>query len=265
MKPRFSLLLILLAASAAPPGAAHEGGPGFHHLSVDVRELNATESRSYALESDEGPFREGWVFIVYGGTEGPGRVIVNLTHANRTVTQWQWGAGSFHKNTTRLPATGGYNLTLWNPSDARVRYAFYFDQSCNCQSKVIPLPGGFVLFNYDFPAGRDAFVGFPTLPGWHLQGAVATLREGTEAHWPQDFEILVEQEARDRGWINFTFKTPTTTRYYVFMEALAGASLENPVELTPLVEATAHRAPAPGSIFIIVAASIAALVQRRNA
>lgn len=262
--PPFSAFLgVLLVVTSATPVTAHQGGTGFHHLSVDVRQLNATESRSYALESDEGPFREGWVFIVFGGLEGPGRAILNLSHANRTVTQWQWDSGSSHKNTTRLPATGGYNLTIWNPSAEKVRYAFYFDQSCNCLDKVIPLPGGFVIFNYDFPAGRDVFVGFPTLPGWHIRGAVATLREGPNARWPQDFDILVEREQRDRGWINFTFQTPATTRYYVFMEAVAGASLDDPVTLTPLVEAKARQASAPTIVFLL-AAVVSATLWRRH-
>lgn len=263
MKTACWLGLVLVAIVFAPAASAHEGGTGFHHLSVEVRDLNATEARSYHLESDEGPFREGWVFLVYGGVEGSGRVVVNLTHANRTVTQWEWSGGAFSKNTTRLPGTGDYNLTLWNPSASKVRYAFYFDQSCNCQMKVIPLPGGFVLFNYDFPAGRDAFVGFPTLPGWHVKGAVATLKEGTEARWPQDFDILVENARRDRGWINFTFKTPTTARYYVFMEALAGATVENPVTLTPLVEADPPKAPAPSAFVMILAVGIMAFAWRR--
>lgn len=256
------LAILVVLAGLASPARGHEGGTGFHHLSVDVRQLNASETRTYALESDEGPFRQGWVFIVYGGVEGPGRVIVNLTHDGEVVDQWTWGAGTFSKNTTRLPATGTYNLTVWNSGAQPTKYAFYFDQSCNCQMKVIPLPGGFVLFNYDFPAGRTAFVGFPTLPGWHVEGAVATLRQGTEARWPQDFDILVQKEARDRGWINFTFKTPATTRYYVFMEAPAGASLENPVTLTPLVEAPAAKSPGLSIAFLGLGWLLAALAAR---
>ncbi|MGH9896276.1 MAG: hypothetical protein ACREA0_30640, partial [bacterium] len=172
MSIRTPLCLLVLLGLWAPSAAGHEGGTGFHHLSVEVRQLNASEARSYALESDEGPFRQGWVFIVYGGVEGSGSVVVNLTHGGQLVDQWTWRPGAYAKNTTRLPATGDYNLTLWNPGPESTKFAFYFDQSCNCQVKVIPLPGGFVLFNYDLPAGRDAFVGFPTLPGWHVKGAV---------------------------------------------------------------------------------------------
>lgn len=194
--------------------------------------------------------------------EGAGSVVVNLTHAGTVVDQWTWAPGAYSKNTTRLPATGDYNLTVWNPGPESTKYAFYFDQSCNCQMKVIPLPGGFVLFTYDFPASREAFAGFPTLPGWHVRGAVATLREGTQGRWPQDFDVLVEKEARDRGWINFTFQTPTTTRYYVFMEAPAAASLENPVTLTPLVEAPAAKAPVPAFPFLTSAILLAAFLVR---
>lgn len=258
------LLLLGFFLATTPASMAHEAGPGFHHLSVDVRDLNATDSRTYQLESDEGPFREGWVFIVYGGVQGETPVQVNLTTNGTVVDQWVWTPGSFHKNTTRLPSTGDYQLTVWNPSNATTRYAFYFDQSCNCTAKAIPLPGGFVLFNYDLPADRRAFVGFPTLDGWHLKGAVATLRPDTQARWPHDFDILVEEETLGRGWINFTFDTPSTARYYVFMEALSGASLEDPVDLTPLVEVEEKKEASGASALAALSAAVTVVWARRR-
>jgi hypothetical protein len=266
MRARWGVLAAaaFLLSAWAPIITAHGDGPGFRHLSVEVRHLNASESRDLPLASDEGPFREGWVFIVYGGVEGPAPVVVNLTFGDVVVEQWVWVPGDYHKNTTRLKHSGEHHLTFWNPSsNASTRYVLYYDQSCNCEAKSIPLPGGFVLFNYDLPAGRDVLVAFPSLPNWTLRGAVATL-DGAGTRWPDDFTLLTNATVSGRGWLNFTFTTPHETRYYVFVEAVDGASLEDPVFLRPLVEVAGPATPFPSFLAGIVAlvAGLAAFRRR---
>lgn len=274
MKPAILVLVFALGSSLA---AGHTAGPaatdpengaeGFLHLTVEVRELGPGESRHHDLATDEGPFQAGWVFIAYGGVQGNASVVVNLTHEGTPVDQWVWTPGEYHKNTTRLQDTGNHELTLWNPSKVdKTRYAFYFDQSCNCVGKQIPLPGGFVIFNYDLPAHKKAYVGLPSIPGWKLHAAVATLDQAT-ANWPDDFQILTQGGVEGRGWLNLTWTTPRTARYFVFVEALEGASIEAPVDLTPLLETQGANAPAPGGVllsFAVVVAAAAISIRRRG-
>lgn len=265
--PRAALAssLVLLLLVAAPPTMAHGQGQGFGHLNVDVRELGPGENRTLHLEPsmESGPLQADWVFITYALVEGPAPVMATLTYEGVPTSRFLWVTGA-NSNSTRLQFSGEHDLTLNNPSrNESTKYAFYFDQSCNCAGKLIPLPGGFVLFNYDLPAGRDVFIGFPLISGWHIRGAVATL-PGEDARWPSDFSNVTSGEARGPGWLNLTFRTSEAERYYVFVEALDGASLEDPLDLTPLVEVEGGSTPVgPGLVWVgTLAALVGARAQR---
>lgn len=247
------VVLITAALSATSVGAAHpeHGGDTLGHLDLDVQDLAPGETKVHSLLSEEGPLREGWIYIMYGAVEGPGRVVVNLTFEGEVADQFVWTGGAYHQNSTKIRASGMHDLELWNPTNETLRYAFYYDQSCNCAGKVIPLPGGFVLFNHVFEAGRtvtyDLFV---YDEAFTLNAKLASHDPDLPTgHWPTDFEVLDERTVSGKDWINFTFVPETTGTYYVFFEALEGGSPDDPVRLTPLIEVEDEEAaPAPAAL-----------------
>lgn len=233
----------------------------FFHLCLDIADLEPGANKTRHLLSPEGDLRAGWVYIIYGGVDGQGTIIADLVHDNKTVESFVWTPG-FHKNSTRIQSTGEHHLVLRNPSnDTSVRYAFYYDQSCNCVGKVIPLSGGFVLFNNKFPGDTDISVDFPMIDGWRLHAAAAWLPDDApQAHWPNDYTILTETTAKDQGWLELDFHTDEPGTYYVFVQALDGASPDDPVHLTPqwevhdeTDEAAAGMLPVWGSLVLVVA------------
>lgn len=251
------LLLIALSVALLVPSPLASGGhppeeeaEAFTHITLSVEDLPPGETVVHHLLSPEGPLRAGWIYIIYGGVQGEGQVVVNLTHAGDLTDRFVWTGGAFHKNSTKIQGTGDHDLVLWNPTNDTVRYAFYYDQSCNCAGKSIPLPGGFVLFNNKFQAGRevtyDLFVYDEAIT---LKAALAAYDpERSTADWPEDFDILEEKTVSGKDWLNFTFTPEETATYYVFYEAVAGASPEEPVMLTPIIEVESDEGEAPASV-----------------
>jgi hypothetical protein len=238
-------VLLLLPSSAAhmtEEGCHEESETNLCHLTLNVKDLPAGDEHVYALHSErlEGDFPIGWIVTAFAGIQGDGQVLANLTLASETRHTWTWSANTYSSNSTRVDAAGHYELRLKNPGTTSVRYAFYFDQSCNCAVKFIPINGGFVLFNYDLPADRDVRIGFPTIDGWHLKARLALLTD-ERGEWPRDFEVLETLEQKNKGWLRFDFHSEKAATYYVFVEAPEGVT-NGPdgrpvaVELTPLLE-----------------------------
>lgn len=267
--------LVICLAFLAPTGSAHMGHcegseDELCHISVTVQDLAPGQEHTYKLHSERvgGDFPEGWIVTAFGGIQGNGAVIVNLTTGNETLQQWTWTAGGFHSNSTRIERTGHYELRLRNTGAETVRYGFYYDQSCNCAYKVIPLPGGFVLFNYDLPAGRDVSVGFPTIEGWHVRAKLAKLTNDS-GEWPRDYDVLWTAEQKNKGWLYLNFTSGFQGTHYVFVEALEGVATNpdgspRPVELTPLLVVSEEKTPTPTILVVAAFALVALLIGRRR-
>jgi MYXO-CTERM domain-containing protein len=280
---RAPLLLALCALVVALPGAQADHAPiseeGIDHLNLKVEDIGPGESHALeVLSLDHGGLRPGWIYLIYGYVQGNASLDVAFRHEHEGVTAtWRWDPWTFAANTTKVRHEGRHEVILTNNGDESVLYAFYYDQSCNCAGKVIPLPGGVVLFNNMFPAGHTVNIAYPLLAGWHLYGALATHDETKPtASWPEDFEILAETEARGParegapvGWLNFTFEPAETRMHYVYLKALAGADPDDPVLLSPVHDVTAKTAdtdeesPAPWLLLPIAAVGLAALLRRR--
>src|SRR5687768_7674369 len=118
-------------------------GPGTElcHLVVNTQEVPAQSEHVYLLHSErvEGDFPKDWLLTAYGGVQGSRPLTVNITLDNETRHQWTWAANAFSSNSSRIDETGHYEMRIVNPWDQPVRYQFYFDQSCSCTFKVIPI------------------------------------------------------------------------------------------------------------------------------
>lgn len=246
-----------LFITGAPAALAdHESADGFvDHFRVHEDTLEpGAEHRLPIQSASHGDLRAGWIYILHAIVDGNHSLQASLQHKHEPVAEYTWHHDTPTTGYTKIQSTGAHELVITNPGEQAVDYRFYYDQSCNCEGKMIPLEGGSVMFNYPLPAGSEIQLSYPVVRDWHLKATLATYDETlASADWPQDFQILEEQEAEGPGngisgqrWMNFTIAPPANQMYYVHIEALNGGSPQEPVMLSAIFDVHAEReAPAP--------------------
>lgn len=271
---------LAFALLAAVPAAAHEGDHA-EHLAIRVDDLGPGENRTLFLTFEGGAFAAGWIFFVYGRVQADGAPMeIELRKPdNKTVVAgWTWEPGRYHTNSTMLPDASEYILWLHNPHpEETLRYAFYFDQSCECTDKTIGLDGGWGIFNLKAPADRkinftmgvyhiDMQAGGPVEPEGVRVKATAARLVDDRARWPDDFENITSAET-DQIKLSMEWETEDEGTQYVWVQVLEGASPQRPVLLFPNIkqEAAGGGAAAPAFVAALLATVVAlGLVRRRN-
>lgn len=270
---------VAFALMAAAPAAAHEGDHA-EHLSIRIDDLEPGQERILTLSFEEGEFAAGWIFFVYGSVQAEQALMeIELRKPDNetAVASWTWQPGRFHTNSTLLPETSEYVLALRNTHESEtLRYAFYFDQSCECSDKTIGLPGGWGLFNLKAPADRrinftmgvyhfDTQLGGPVEPhGVRVQATAAHLVD-ERARWPEDFANVTTAEATDSHLV-LEWETEEAGAQYVWVQILEGASPQRPVFLLPKItqeEAGGGDAAGPGGLALLLAVAFAVAVVGR--
>lgn len=280
MRPRL-VLAVLVALLAAPLAAAHEEG-GIPHVNPFIGDLPVGEVESFSLAFEEGPFEAGWVFIVnaivYNGTAAPN---FTLRFDNASVASWSAQPGAVTRHLTgRMPSSGLYGLDVTNPGPGTVKAGFFYDQSCNCAAKPIPveIPNGLVVFNADAKQGATWKATFPE-PAVHALKVTLATRTNERSQWPQDFRVLQTSTApvvKDVGagparLHELTWTAERDDRFYFFVEStqanLSRFDTRSPqaavasVMVTPFFEQLAAQPkPAPGAEVALVVGALALLV-----
>jgi hypothetical protein len=266
-----SLALLAALLLFVPLAGAHTGeGSGQRHLEVRPVQLGPGEHRDYLIESEEGPWQAGMVFLLYvqfhNGTRD---VLAELVHATgEVVLSWNLTAERRHHVTGRIPYDAAhYELRMTNIADNRTQFFFYFDQNCNCTFKPVPLQDGWVLLSYDLRRGRDYYIGFPLAAGWTVEAALAT-RTHDASIYPQAFDELQRKQETGPGWLEFNVQPADDARHYVFIWAREGSPpLPDPqrfVSITPLLEdRTPKDSPGAALAAVLAALGIAVAVRRR--
>lgn len=272
MKRSLAAAFAVLAVLAFPASAHQQTGGPLAHVSVQLAPLEPGESRAFWIEpgAEEGPWRAGMVIVLFVQfyNEARDAKVELLFSEVEVVKSWRLTDDVHHKVSTVLPFDDGpYELRFTNNATAKTQILFFFDQTCNCTAKPIPLDEGWVVFHYDFKADRRFLVAVPVLvENWTVQGQLAWLR-GEDGRWPDDFEILEDQTVSG-GWLNFTGVPESDRRYYIFYHAVSGSpSFPSPdqyVFITPLLEVEGEKAPSLAFLGVVAAIGAAALVQARR-
>ncbi len=262
--------LAILALAAAPALADHPT----NHFSVSVKDLAPEESITIHAGFEGGPLQKDWVFILVGAVisdHAPLQVVLSL-HGD-DLGEWIWApAEEAHLATLALPETSrDYVIELTNIGNESLRYAFYFDQSCDCLAKPLPFPGSFAIFNYDFKEGDDVWFSFDAPPGTEYEYEVLT-RIGESGEYPMGFavEARYPADALENGTIRFTATRPTT--YFFLVHSLGGPE---GAMLVPVVDvahaktnadevATKATPGAPALALIGIALVVARATRRRS-
>lgn len=271
-----ALVLVALAVMLAlvPGGAAHavDSGTAQTHLTVKIARLESGANESVAIETGEGPWQKGMIFIFYTYfSNATGDLQVDLVYNHSEVVKsWRLSGVAAAKAAAQIPHdVGPYELVFTNRGVSAIQYAFFFDQTCNCTTKFITLPGGFVVFRYDLEAGRKYSIGYPLANDWKAHAEIARLVDA-RADYPTDFATEASAAAEAPRWMNLTFSPKTTGQYYVFITEEHGVKngpdgRPIPLELTALFESAKAKSSALSVAAVVVgSAMVLALLGRRT-
>lgn len=223
--------LLLVVPAFLPIAEANHPQGGFIHVNPRTGTLAPGARDAIPLDFERGPFERGWVFVMNARVASNGTPArVELVYENRTVDAWDVPPGGTRLLSTLMPETGFYTLNWSNPGNETVRYAFFYDQSCDCAGKPIPFEilDGMVIFNQDLERGQRVRALFAEPPAMAVKIWLAK-RTGGGGTWPTDFTVLQEslqaEAVREPGaptegrLHEFNFTADETTRYYYFVQS----------------------------------------------
>lgn len=275
---KWVVLALLLPAIVAGPALGH--APAVEHVTPVLEEIGAGAQVVYHLHYERGDFAAGWLFtlaIRFTGGEGP--VEISLTTENGTsVNNWVLTRPNVTSHLSALlPETGAYAIGIRNSGDAPAYVQFFYDQSCDCAFKPIPIevPEGVVVFGVTVEGGARWRLVYPE-PLVHTLTLHLAVLENDRAQWPEDFRVIEKSETPvetpDGLLHEFVVAPEERTRYYVFAESvdtdlswlsqLAPEEMLYAVSIFPSYEEMdpLRQTPQPGFVglcAIVVAAAIA--------
>jgi len=218
------LALGLMLATASARGA----GGGVDHVTLIEGELAPGTSRVYDLKFGEGPLRRGWLFALVGQVSAGTAGLTLLDPGGQPAAEWRWEATTAPRwDGLTLPSDGEYRLRVTSDSDAALRYTLYYDQSCFCAGKKMPLEGGVVIFQGSAPAGApvEAWLGMDSSMETSVQVAY---RAAPAGRWPDDYQqisVVPSSETQDDGRFlqeSLAFTAASSDPYYVIVQSRKG-------------------------------------------
>jgi hypothetical protein len=217
------LLLVIIGIG---PARAQEGG--VDHVTLMEGELAPGASRVYQLKFGEGDLRRGWLFALVGQVRAGAAELVLLDPAGQAAGQWRWeSADTSRWEGLAIPRDGEYRLRVASVGVAALRYSLYYDQSCFCAGKKLPLEGGVVIFQASAASGSPVEAYLMTEGDMQTSVQVA-YRTGAAGRWPADYRVLpVEPQLDTRGdgssrQESLTFTAESPDPYYLIVQSRKG-------------------------------------------
>jgi hypothetical protein len=216
----------LCACTLLPSASAHQGH--IDHVNPHFSHLEPGGTNTDTLVPNEGTLEKGWEFLVVAIAQNGTATLTLTAPSGATEREWSVAPGAVAQLNTALKESGNYTLTVADRGAGPIDVAYYFDQSCNCVGKPIPveIPQGMVIFNIDPPKGKLVDALYPEPPAMRFK-VTAAMRTGERGVWPDDFKVLTSSEtpnvatdpkAPPARLHELTF-TSDGTRAYFFVEA----------------------------------------------
>jgi hypothetical protein len=218
-----ALLLALLGASTA---RAEEGG--VDHVTLMEGELAPGAARVYRLKFGEGDLRQGWLFALAGQVRAGAAELSLLDPAGKPAAQWRWEVTDAPRwDGIAIPRDGEYRLRVASAGATALHYTLYYDQSCFCAGKKLPLEGGVVIFQGSAAAGSPVEAWLATDRSMETSIQVA-YRSAPAGRWPNDYRLLTVAPHLDtqgdgsfrQESLAFTAESPDT--YYLIVQSRKG-------------------------------------------
>jgi hypothetical protein len=230
MAQRSLLVLFLLLASALPllaPAPARADG-GVDHVTLMEGELAPGAARDYRLKFGEGDLRRGWLFALVGQIRAGTADLTLLDPSGQPAAHWRWDTTDAPRwEGIALPRDGSYSLRVANSGAAPLRYTLYYDQSCFCAGKKLPLEGGVVIFQSSATPGAPVEAWLATDKGMEISVQVA-YRVAPAGRWPDDYRQLavtprLDTQAGDSfRQESITFTAASADPYYIIVQGRSG-------------------------------------------
>ena len=226
--PRFLIAALALLLAVVGAGLARAEGDGVDHVTLMEGELAPGASRVYQLKFGEGDLRRGWLFALVGQVHAGAAELTLLDPTGQPAAQWRWEpADATRWDGIAIPRDGEYRLRVASAGAAGLRYSLYYDQSCFCAGKKLPLEGGVVIFQGSAAPGSPVEAYLMTEGELETSVQVA-YRSGEAGRWPADYRVLpVEPQAGTRGdgsarqeSLAFTAESPDP--YYLIVQSRKG-------------------------------------------
>jgi hypothetical protein len=265
-----SLRSIILFASAliflAPALARADGG--VDHVTLMEGDLAPSGSRTYQLKFGEGDLRQGWLFGLVGQIHAGAADLTLLDPSGKPAAQWHWETTDTPRwDGIAIPRDGAYSLRVANTAAAALRYTLYYDQSCFCAGKKLPLEGGVVIFQGSASAGApvETWLALPK----DMEASVQLAYRSTPAgRWPADYRLLPvtphldTQNSDNYRQESITFTAASADPYYVIVQShkgIGGINFLTQEGSEGGGVALVHNAPAGPPWLLLVAAFAAAV------
>jgi hypothetical protein len=263
------VVLALLIACGGVAARAEEGG--VDHVTLMEGELAPGAARVYRLKFGEGDLRQGWLFALAGQVRAGAAELTLLDPAGKPAAQWRWEVTEAPRwDGIAIPRDGEYRLRVASAGATALRYTLYYDQSCFCAGKKLPLEGGVVIFQGSAAAGSPVEAWLATDSSMETSVQVA-YRSGPAGRWPDDYRLLPVAPHLDtqgdgsfrQESLAFTAESPDS--YYLIVQSRKGTggisflAQEGGADSAPLV---AQAAPARQDwlLWLAAGASIVALI-----
>ena len=218
------LVFALAFAGMAPAHAAD----GVDHVTLIEGELAPGAARTYQLVFAEGDLRAGWLFALVGQVQAGIADLTLIGPGGEQASHWRWTPTAAPRwDGIALPRDGAYSLRIGSAGDAALRYTLYYDQSCFCSGKKLPLEGGVIIFQASAAPGTrlESFLAMDTTMDTSVQLAY---RAAPAGRWPDDYRILPVTARNDTRsgdtyhQESITFKADTADPYYVIVQSRKG-------------------------------------------
>jgi hypothetical protein len=165
-------------------------GGGVDHVTLMQGELAPGAERVYQLKFGEGPLREGWLFALVGQVRSGAAALTLLDPSGQTAGQWRWETGAKTRwEGLSIPRDGDYRVRVASVGAEALRYTLYYDQSCFCAGKKMPLEGGVVIFQGSATPGTPVEAWLGINDGMETSVEVA-YRSAPAGRWPGDYTLI---------------------------------------------------------------------------
>jgi hypothetical protein len=225
---RFLIVVLAMLLAVLSAGLARAEGGGVDHVTLMEGELAPGASRVYQLKFGEGDLRRGWLFALVGQVRAGAAELTLLDPTGQSTAQWRWEPTDAPRwDGIAIPRDGEYRLRVNSAGSAPLRYSLYYDQSCFCAGKKVPLEGGVVIFQANAPAGSPVEAYLMTEGDMETSVQVA-YRSGADGRWPADYRVLpVEPQLDTRGDSSsrqelLTFTAESSDPYYLIVQSRKG-------------------------------------------
>lgn len=278
------IMLAIPAASAHAPSddAVLEPGTYLHHT---VRHEGSLEPGAWnnTTLAYGGTHLQGWWFLLWSGQVEGGALEATVVHHDRAVHEWTWQEGEEELIVHRLDGTGFYELRLHNPGPEPVHYSLYYDNTCDCTSKIAQGATSPLWFNYNLtaagPVGWEVSVvpytdpdqelppGFGPVGNVSVSSTVATW-DGPGDAWPEDFQVVqtVDRDLPPKGdeplWtLDLGFTAEHAGTNYILLTLDHDGDPEWRFQVRPDLPESLE-APGVGLVVLLGAVLVAALLVR---